>query len=272
MTPATNTRAASTVASEATVAGATPVPLPITRHQQELQELELRAARAKAMLLEKELEAFDSRNNGPSRSAIGGANAEDLTGELTPEGVSLCYQHPGVDPRSIMQISKGSFQPWNVCKLRIGAIQVDREETTVLSFGEHGLQSKTAVGQPKDYGISSTLWVQCFTTYMSVVLAIHGTAHPQLAHSLLSYFGKIQRLAGIYKWQSVLHLAISTHTFAVASGVTNPESWQIDAQTVDNWCRYTMEAPASSSSSVPQKRSNSSRQGGGPKKKAGLTC
>jgi hypothetical protein len=43
------------------------------------------------MLLEKELEAFDSRNNGPSRSTIGGANTEDLTGELTREGVSLYY-------------------------------------------------------------------------------------------------------------------------------------------------------------------------------------
>jgi hypothetical protein len=272
MTPANNTRGASTTASEATVAGAAPAPPPMTAHQLELQELELRVARARARTAEAEYEALTARNDAQSRG-ISGIGAEDLTGELTPEGVTLCQQHPGVDPRSIMQISKGTFQPWNLCKLRIGAIQIDREETSVLSFGDHGLQTKTLTGGPKDYGFSSGPWVQYFTSYISILLLIHGTAHPQLAYALLSYFSKIQRLAGIYKWQSqVLPLAISTHTFAIAQGVTNPESWQIDAQTVDNWCRYTSEASTSSSSSAPQKRGNSGGQGGGPRKKLGPTC
>jgi hypothetical protein len=214
------------------------------------------------------LEIIKAKMNGLANASSGGN--EDATGEsYTPEGVGLCELHPGIDPRSIMNISKGSFNAWNPYKLRFGAIQVEKDEA-ILSFGENGLLSKAATGSAKDYGTSPLIWIGCFTTYISILLAIHGEVHPQLSHALLLYFGKIQHLSGIYPWQnSVLRLAIQTHSFAIAKGVTNPDAWVLTPSAIDSYCRYT--APPAV---VPQKRGNSGNDDGEQrfKKKPGRIC
>jgi hypothetical protein len=80
----------------------------LTPEEQALHELALRTATAKAELAEIELEIIKAKMNSPANASSGGN--EDATGEsYTPEGVGLCKLHPGIDPRSIMNISKGSF-------------------------------------------------------------------------------------------------------------------------------------------------------------------
>jgi len=184
---------------------------------------------------------------------------EDSAGEITPQTLSLLVAHPGVPERLITAITKGTFNPLDLHKLRRGRSQFDINDSDELAMTNNGIKVKKATGTLKDYGDTPKIWQAGFTTYMLIIGSLYGKDFPAVHMALLGFFQEVMMLADIYTWRDqVLNLTIDHHTLVIHQGVTNTSEWAILSSRRDNYCRTTAVKPTSSESS--RKRNNSDGQ------------
>jgi len=227
--------------------------LALAKHEREMEILDIQKKTAELAAA-----AAASSQGAPGRSNAG--LYEDSTGEISPQTLSLLVAHPGVPERLITAITKGTFNPLDLYKLRRGQSQFDINDGDELAMTDKGIKVKKTTGTLKDYGDNPKIWQAGFTTYMLIMSSLYGKDFPGLIHALLSFFQEVMMLADIYPWRDqVLHLAIDHHTLVTHQGVTNVKEWAIPSSRRDNYCRSTMSKSINADSS--RKRNNSDSQG-----------
>jgi hypothetical protein len=231
--------------------------LALAKHEREMEILDIQKKTAE--LAAAAAAAATAGPEGPLSRTNAVGLYEDSTGEITPQTLSLLVAHPGVPERLITAITKGTFNPLDLYKLRRGQSQFDINGDDQLAMTDKGIKVKRATGTLKDYGDNPKIWQAGFTTYMLIMSSLHGKDFPGLIHALLNFFQEVMMLADIYPWRDqVLHLAIDHHTLVTHQGVTNAKEWAIPSSRRDNYCRSTTSKPTDSESS--RKRNNSDSQ------------
>jgi hypothetical protein len=194
-----------------------------TAQQLELFQVQLATAKKELELKEALLRQALTGNNDPYSLL----EENDPKGEQIPAVDTVCTKLPELPRAQVLHIYKNTFQPRNLCLLRLNYTLQDVASDTIDISGS-SLHIKRALASPKDYGNSSAIWSKGFLNYSQVLASFHSQIHPNLLPKLLEFHSEVVELAGTYKWQEgVLQLALRWHEEVISRGVTSLDNWSI---------------------------------------------
>jgi hypothetical protein len=155
---------------------------------------------------------------------------ETLRGESVPEVDTVCMMLPELPRAQVLHIWKKTFQPRNLCLLRLN-YGLTEEANDTLDVSGSSILIKRATAALKDFGGSPAIWSKGILNYSMVLSTFYGREHPGLQSAILGFHSEVIKLADTYKWQEgVLPLALRWHEEAIVRGITTIENWRIPVQ------------------------------------------
>ena len=212
-----------------------------------------------------EIEVLKGKANAAEAASSGNQAIDAQPSKLSEEILSVASLFPVIDKVEVGRIFDGSFNPYNLYKLRLNQTGNRAERKTLLSFEEgEGLVYEKAVGKVRDYGHNYTIWSECFLNYIAILMAFFGTKYPTLHRALNNFHGSIVFLASVYDWTTaVLPLALDHHTELSYGAWTDPTRWSIPQDMQYKYCTVLRTKKPESSGHKSGSRSSYSGSGYG---------
>lgn len=180
----------------------------------------------------KALEAQTLVSRAQAAAATRDALSLEEAGEmLSPQDKSILDRHPGVNPKYIAQIVKGTFSAIDLACIRTGKglLAVANEQSFEVTGDS--LTVKKKQGKQSDFGTTMSIWQESWTMYLSIMHQIHGETRPDLIAAMIAFERSIHLVQNTWSPAvQVIPMALEQHQYAISIGITNTEGWVISAE------------------------------------------
>ncbi|KAI1101382.1 hypothetical protein F4804DRAFT_13520 [Jackrogersella minutella] len=183
--------------------------LDLRKRRIELKEIELREK-----LHEENQQAYEKLVIRNASQAAQGSGDEEISEcpDIVRQTAAL---YPGVEPRFVMQIFNGKFDPANLLKLRAEARTSSDESTSELRPSDTGgLKIVHITPKIAQYGKDLYIFSQCFCRFFGIYHALF-PMHVEVATAMIVFLGHIQKLAQLHTLEPVLNYAMGRMRIAI---------------------------------------------------------
>ncbi len=178
-------------------------------------------------LIEQQLRHAEEKHQA-EMAAIQGLPKDPATGmSISPSVTRVLQSIPGVNATMVAKIVNNTFSAKDLVGLLRLAKPIVLEEE--LSLNDNRTITRMPRGYNlKDFGFNSRIWSHAFIGYTRVIMALHGTEHPDITDAMLAFYCEIMSFTEAYHWQlGVLPLAIAWHDQVHQLGPLVAENWKI---------------------------------------------
>jgi hypothetical protein len=217
-------------------------------------ELEEKRALAAKVLAETALKEREMalRETAQAQALAFGSNPllESPISKTPPEVLRVSGLLIGMPTAELIAIFTGDHDPYYLFRICDNFAFTKQDETGGLVI-KGGAITLSGSGRTllKGFGTDWKIWRNAFRNYMQIVGRFWGETSPGLQNALLDYYSRIDELAEIYTFESVLRLAIEYHVYLAGRGlIRDIASWSIPVEWRDKFLRTPAIASVSGAS------------------------